>query len=119
MKTFSIAPTPMMTRLAGLGLLVGSFALLSGCASTGKDVSGFDQVNLAPGDTGQCDSSPCRVYLQIPAGTGSYVVTGNQITLGTYPAGQNADLGSFYSSQAIEIRGMDVPKAYAYIPPNL
>ena len=119
MKTLSIIPVPRMARFAGLGVLMASLGLLSACASTGKDVSGFDQLNLTPGDTGQCDSSPCRVFLQIPAGTGSYVVTGNEVTLGTYPAGQNADLGSFYSSQAIEIRGMDVPKAYAYIPPNL
>ena len=103
-------------RLTAGVAFAAAIALLSACASTEKSVSGFDQLNLAPGVTGQCDSSPCRVFLQIPPGTGNYVVTGNQITLGTYPAGQNAELGSFWNSQAIEIKGMNVPKAYAYIP---
>jgi hypothetical protein len=90
--------------------------LLSGCASPGKEVQGFDQVTLAPGETGNCLSSPCRVFLQIPPGTGSVEVTGNEIRVGTYLAGKTADLGSFWQSQAFEIRGMNLPKAYAYIP---
>lgn len=102
----------------GLGLIVSVSAvgLLSACASAGKEVQGFDQVTLAPGETGNCLSSPCRVLLKIPAGTGAYEVTGNEIKVGTYPGGQTADLGSFWQSQAIQIKGMNVPKAYAYIP---
>jgi hypothetical protein len=42
-----------------------------------------------------------------------YAVTGNEITLGTYPAGQNAAPGDFWNSQAFQIRGMKVPKVYA------
>ncbi len=98
------------------GCLIATLGLISACASTGKEVSGFDELHLTPGDTGNCDSSPCRVFLQIPAGTGSYKVTGNETDIGTYPAGQEASLGSFWNSQAFQIRGMDVPKAYAYIP---
>lgn len=56
------------------------------------------------------------MFLQIPAGTGSFEVTGNETKIGLYPAGQNADLGSFWQRQAFQIKGMDVPKAYAYIP---
>jgi len=96
-------------------LLVGG--LLSACSSTGDNsISGFDQLTLAPGDTGNCDSSPCQVYLKIPAGSGSYEVTANEVRVGTYPAGQTAFLGSFWQSQAFAIKGMNVPKAYAYIP---
>lgn len=96
-------------------LLVGG--LLSACSSSGDNsVSGFDQITLAPGDTGNCDSSPCQVYLKIPAGSGSYEVTANEVRVGTFPGGQTASLGSFWQSQAFEIKGMDVPKAYAYIP---
>ena len=92
-------------------------ALLSGCASTGDNsISGFDQITLAPGDTGNCDSSPCQVFLKIPPGTGSYEVTANEVSVGTFAAGQTASLGSFWQSQAIAIKGMNVPKAYAYIP---
>jgi len=96
--------------------LVAVFGLLSACTSTGEEKTAFDQLTLSPGDTGTCQSSPCRVSLQIPAGSGSYEVTGNETKIGVYPAGQTADLGSFFQSQAFEIKGMDVPKAYAYIP---
>jgi hypothetical protein len=98
------------------GLLFVALGLLPACTTTGgKDVSSFDQLNLAPGDTGNCQSSPCRVFLQIPAGSGSYEVTANQVKLGSFPAGQNADLGSFSESSVIEIQGMDAPKTYVYV----
>ena len=110
-------PTLIRTHRAALALVsAGALCLLAACASTCKSVSGFDQVTLAPGDTGNCDSSPCRVSLQMPPGTGSYEVTGNEVKIGTYPAGQVADLGSFWQTQAFEIKGANVPKAYAYIP---
>ena len=84
------APLPFLDLVSARhlirGSVVGALGLLSACASTGTSVSGFDQLNLKPGDTGQCDSSPCQVFLQIPAGTGSYVVTGNEATIGTYPS---------------------------------
>ena len=116
MNTPSLFLDQVSARRLIWGSLIGALGLLAACAAPGTSVSGFDQLNLKPGDTGQCDSSPCRVFLQIPAGTGSYVVTGNEATVGTYPAGQNADLGSFWSTQAFQIQGLNVPKAYAYIP---
>jgi hypothetical protein len=102
--------------LVVLGAFLLLATLITGCASSGKDVTGFDSVTLAPGDTGNCDSSPCQVYLKMPAGTGSYEVTANEVSVGTFPAGQTAFLGSFWQSQAFQIRGMDLPKAYAWIP---
>jgi len=110
------------------GLLAGASAisalcLLAACASTtgtgGGDnsISGFDQITLAPGDTGTCDSSPCTVYLKMPPGTGSFEVTSSSDgRIGEYPAGETVRLGSFWSTQAFAIKGMNVPKAYAYIP---
>ena len=108
--------TRACTRHLIRGSLIAGIALLSACASTGNNVSGFDELHLAPGDTGTCDSSPCQVFLQIPAGTGSYQVTGNQLDLGTYPAGKEAALGSFWKTQVFQIRGMDAPDTHAFIP---
>jgi hypothetical protein len=113
--TFSRSARTRST-LASLGLCAGALFLLAGCAAPGTSVSGFDKLTLAPGDTGNCDSSPCQVLLKMPPGSGSFQVTGNEIPVGTYPAGQVADLGSFWQSQAFEIKGANVPKAYAYIP---
>jgi hypothetical protein len=104
------------TRCTGLALLFGALGQLGGCASTGQHVSGFDQLTLAPGDTGTCISSPCQVNLKMPAGTGSYEVTGNGTRVGTFPAGQTVFLGSFWSSQGFKIEGLELPQAYAYIP---
>lgn len=116
MSAFTISSLGAGGRRLWPGLLVAALGLLAACTSTGKHVSGFDQLDLAPGDTGNCTSSPCRVFLQIPAGTGSYEVTANEVKVGVFPGGRNANLGSYWQSQAIEIKGMDVPKAYAYIP---
>jgi hypothetical protein len=116
MSTLSARYSTGIVRRLALSILAGVAVMLSACASTGTDVQGFDQVTLAPGDTGNCTSSPCQVSLQIPAGQGSYVVTANEVKVGTYPAGQTANLGGFWQSQAFQIQGMNVPKAYAYIP---
>ena len=104
------------SKLATLGLCAGATFLLAACAATGTSVQGFDKVTLGPGDTGNCTSSPCQVLLKMPPGTGTFEVTANQVKVGTYPAGQVVSLGSFWQSQAFEIKGANVPKAYAYIP---
>jgi hypothetical protein len=54
--------------------------------------------------------------LNIPAGSGSVVVTGNETTWGTYPAGETADLGQVFNSTAFAIKGMDAPKTWVYVP---
>jgi hypothetical protein len=110
----------MVTGAISAGLL----CLLAGAAplaQAGDDsISGFDQITLAPGDTGTCDSSPCTVYLKMPEGEGNYEVeSSSDGFVGSYPAGETVKLGSFWSSQAFTIKGMDVPKAYAYIGDDL
>ena len=94
-----------------------SLAVLSlSCTSTGRHVSNWGEIDLAPGDTGNCWSNPCRVYLQMPSGPGPMGVTANGISLGTFPAGQRVAIGSFFESNAIRISGAGVPPAYVYIP---
>jgi hypothetical protein len=90
-------------------------AVLTGC-NVKEDPTGVIAITVSPGETGNCETSPCQISLVMPAGSGSYEVTGNQVSLGTYPAGQTVKIGSFWQSQAIEVKGADVPKAYVYIP---
>jgi hypothetical protein len=89
--------------------------VVTGC-NVKEDPTGVVAITVKPGQTGNCESSPCAVSLVMPAGSGSFEVTGNEVSLGTYPAGETARIGSFYQSQAIEIKGAGVPKTYVYIP---
>jgi hypothetical protein len=89
---------------------------IAACSSTANDPTGVIAVTVKPGDTGTCDTSPCQVSLVMPPGTGSFEVTGNEVRVGTFPAGQTVNLGGYYASQAFKIVGADVPPAYVYIP---
>lgn len=90
--------------------------VLGGCGEIKRSPSGAMSVTVAPGETGTCAISPCRIFLEMPPGEGEYRVTGNQVDFGSYPAGKTVNLGDFYEPQAIEIVGAGVPKAYVYLP---
>jgi hypothetical protein len=97
-------------------LAVAVVATIAGCAGgIQEDPSGANAVTVKPGQTANCATSPCDISLVMPAGSGSYEVTGNSVTIGTYPAGETVNLGNYFNSQALEIVGADVPKAYVYI----
>jgi len=100
--------------IGAIALTLGT--LLTACTGLTRDPSGAITVTVAPGQTGTCAISPCRILLEMPAGDGEYRVTGNQITLGTYPAGKTVDLGNYFEPQAIEIVGAGVPRAFVYLP---
>ena len=74
------------------------------------------QVTIKPGDTANCDSSPCQVSLQMPPGSGTYEVTGNETKIGDFPAGETVSLGNLWESNAIKVVGANAPTAYVYIP---
>jgi hypothetical protein len=97
-------------------LSIAALLALMGCAGVQEEPSGAIAVTVKPGQTGQCDTSPCQVSLIMPAGSGSYEVTANEVSLGSFPAGETANLGNFFQSQAFQVKGAGVPKAYVYIP---
>jgi hypothetical protein len=96
-------------------LLLCLASLLSACATSGRYVTDWGEITLAPGDTGTCQSNPCRVFFQMPPGTGTYLVTANEVELGQFPAGKTVSLGSFFESNAIKLPGTDVPATYVYV----
>lgn len=100
---------------ANLTLLSVPILLLAACTTTGRHVSDWGEITLAPGDTGTCLSNPCRVFFEMPPGEGKYLVTANEVELGEYPAGKKAMLGSFYESNAIKLPGTDTPHTYIYV----
>ncbi|MEA3274460.1 MAG: hypothetical protein U9Q81_04035 [Pseudomonadota bacterium] len=97
-------------------LLIGAVPLLLACATTGRHVTDWGEITLSPGDTGTCQSNPCRVFFQMPPGDGTYRVTANEVTVGDFPAGKTVSLGSFFESNAIKLPGTKVPPTYVYIP---
>ncbi|WP_295541682.1 hypothetical protein [uncultured Thiohalocapsa sp.] len=110
-------PRQATHRVFGLvAVLILGGNVVAGCTSLERNPSGAITVTVKPGDTGQCAIAPCRILLQMPPGDGEYRVTGNEITLGTYPAGKTVDLGNYYEPQAIEIVGAGVPRAFVYLP---
>ncbi len=115
------SPTSCSLLAKGRGAILATIALVAvtGCAGVQEDPSGANSITVKPGQTGNCATSPCQVSLVMPAGTGSYEVTGNQVSIGTFPAGETVNLGNYFQSQAIEVVGAGVPKAYVYIDPNL
>jgi hypothetical protein len=87
-----------------------------GCATTGRHVTDWGEITLSPGDTGTCQSNPCRVFFRMPPGEGTYRVTANEVKVGDFPAGKTVSLGSFFESNAIKLPGTAVPPTYIYIP---
>jgi len=106
----------MTSDVIGRWVLAGAASFLVACASTGRHVTDWGEISLAPGDTGTCQSNPCRVYFQMPTGKGTYLVTANEIKVGDFPAGKKVSLGSFFESNAIKLPGTRFPPAYVYIP---
>jgi len=109
--------SPSAAMRQGLWLISAIvLSVLTACASSGDQVSGAVQVTIKPGDTANCDSSPCQVSLQMPPGSGTYEVTGNETKIGDFPAGETVSLGNLWESNAIKVVGANVPTAYVYIP---
>lgn len=109
-------------RWGMVGCLLLVPTLLSGCAGqSGGAGADFGQVNMGPGDSRACYSNPCGVMFTLPPGTGAYTVRANNLVVGTYPAGQVANLGDFYkmdSPVTITIDGLDAKPAILYITGN-
>jgi hypothetical protein len=90
--------------------------VLTACSGFANQPTGVISITVKPGDTGTCESAPCQVKLVMPPGKGSYEVTGNEVRVGTFPAGQTVNLGGYWSSQKFAIVGAGVPPVYVYIP---
>jgi hypothetical protein len=110
------------SNVMAASLLVGA-ALLVGCAGQPSGGgSDFGQVSLVPGKTAACYTDPCTILFAMPAGKGSYVVRANNQLVGTYPAGQVANLGDFFKMDSpitVTVDGTDAKPAILYITGNM
>jgi hypothetical protein len=113
------ASRPPARAIGGIGaaLLAGAAVLTAlGCSEPRSRPSGAMTVTVAPGQTGTCAISPCRVLFEMPPGEAAYQVRGRDADYGRYPAGRTVNLGNFYEPITIDVVGAGVPRAYVYIP---
>ena len=94
----------------------GLAVLLSGCASNNtRVVSVYDEPTLRPGGTVNCESNPCSVYFETPAGSGTHTVVeaGGTVKAGEAVGGQRVFLGEYYGGEKeFRVEGTDLPPAY-------
>ena len=96
--------------LACIPLLLG----LTACANTGGEhvESLGGTMILEPGGTGVCRAPPCTVQFRMPPGPGSYEVLSNEMSLGTFPAGETVTLGAFWNGKTFVVKSANVSPAY-------
>ena len=114
-NTSSQPAAPRAAAVRAVPAVLAALALAA-CAGSPNQPTGVISITVKPGDTGTCESAPCQVTLVMPPGKGSYEVTGNEVKVGTFPAGQTVSLGGYWSSQNFVIVGAGVPPVYVYIP---
>ena len=80
-------------------------------------------MSMGPGVTRACYTEPCRVIYALPGGAESYTVRANEQVIGTFPAGQPADLGTFPAQDSpvtITVDGLQRSTAVLFVlePPT-
>ena len=97
------------TRLLGT---IGLAALSSGCFAT-NSANTFFEVTVRPGSSVVCASSPCTVYFETPAGSGTHNILQNgTIKAGVAIGGQRVLLGEYFDHSVVfHVEGTDLPAA--------
>lgn len=116
--------TMRYTKLLAYSLVTGFMLFIAACGGPDSINSGSNnagRVILNVGDSASCyAASSCKVYMNMPAGSGSYVVkqsgpNGNW-TAGTFKAGEQAYLGEFYAGRTeLTIEGKDFPSTWVSV----
>lgn len=91
---------------------IGLAVLSSGClASNSRNT--FFEVTVRPGSSVICASSPCTVYFETPAGSGTHNILQNgTIKAGVAIGGQRVLLGEYFDHSVVfHVEGTDLPAA--------
>lgn len=100
------SPRRRMPRAIAASLI--GVPLLWGCAGSWLDNRpDYSRVYMAEGVTRACYHDPCAVTLTLPPGDGPFTVRANGAEVGTFPAGQPADLGFFNRQDSPVILAVD------------
>ena len=74
----------------------------------------FFEVTVRPGASVICASSPCTVYFETPAGSGTHTILQNgTIKAGVAIGGQRVLLGQYFDHAVVfRVEGTDLPEAH-------
>jgi hypothetical protein len=122
MNTHSYNQWFKKTLLFSMLMLVVLFLFARGANSQEQgDDYNMGSITLNVGESATCYAAgSCRVFLNMPEGSKSYVVKqdgpNGKWTAGTFPAGQQAMLGEFYEGRTkFTIEGLDVPATWVTV----
>ena len=92
---------------------IGLAVLSSGCLASNSQNT-FFEVTVRPGSSVICASSPCTVYFETPAGSGTHNILQNgTVKAGVAIGGQRVFLGGYSDDSLVfHVEGTDLPAAY-------
>lgn len=100
-------------RFARLLGTIGLAVLSSGSLASNSQNT-FFEVTVRPGSSVLCASSPCTVYFESPAGSGTHNILQNgTVKAGVAIGGQRVSLGEYFTHSVVfHVEGTDLPPAY-------
>jgi hypothetical protein len=103
----------IVSRFIRLSGTIGLAALSSGSLANNSPNT-FFEVTVKPGSSVVCASSPCTVYFEAPAGSGTHNILQNgTVKAGVALGGQRVALGQYFSHSVVfHVEGTDLPAAY-------
>jgi hypothetical protein len=111
-NTMNKHPSPMVSRLS-MSLIATGLVVLSSGTLANNYANTFFEVTVRPGASVTCGSSPCTVYFEAPAGSGTHNILQNgTVNAGVAIGGQRVLLGEYFAhSTVFHVEGTDLPAA--------
>lgn len=105
-------PTAIVSGFAPV-LAATALTLLSSGGLATSSANTFFEVTVRPGSSVTCGSSPCTVYFETPAGSGTHNILQNgTVKAGVAIGGQRVLLGEYFAhSTVFHVEGTDLPPA--------
>ena len=106
----STAVVSRLTRVLGTIAL----AAVSSGSIDNNSPNTFFEVTVRPGTSVICGSSPCTVYFEAPAGSGTHnILQDGTVIAGVAIGGQRVHLGQYTNHSVVfRVEGTDLPEAY-------
>ena len=107
------SPTAIVSRFVRPVVTIG-LAVISLGSLAANSSNTFFEVTVRPGASVVCASSPCTVYFETPAGSGTHDILQNgTVKAGVAIGGQRVLLGEYTTHSVVfRVEGTDLPEAH-------